>query len=57
MESRIDAKIPAHIQRRMTEEEYKAFFEHAERQDKTSLFDAWKKRGCPDVEMVNKTIW
>ena len=57
MESRIDARIPAYIQRRITEEEYKAFFECAERQDKTSLFDAWKKRGCPDVETVNKTIW
>ena len=57
MESRIDARIPAYIRQRMKEEEYECFLKYAENEDPISLFDAWTKRGCPNVETVNKTIW
>lgn len=46
-----DGKIPAHIQKQMMECVMKYSAEES-----LSIFDAWKKRGCPDVEAVNKTI-
>lgn len=52
-----DGRIPAHILKRMKEEEYECFLKYSEDQDPISIFDAWKKRGCPNVETVNKIIW
>ena len=45
-------KIPEHIQKQMMECVMKYSAEES-----LSMFDAWKKKGFPDVETVNKTIW
>lgn len=57
MENRKDERIPLYIQQRMKEEEYECVLKYVEDQDPISLFDAWKKRGYPNVETVNKMIW
>ena len=45
-------KIPEHIQKQMMECVMKYSME-----EKLSMFDAWKAKGCPSVEKVNKMIW
>ena len=50
-------KIPEHIQERVREQQYICVKRWCAEQDPISMFDAWKKRGCPNVETVNKTIW
>lgn len=57
MECSKNERIPAYIRQRMKEEEYECFLKYVENEDPISLFDAWKKRGCPNVETVNKTLW
>lgn len=57
MERSKSERIPIYVQQRMKEEEYECFLKYAEDDDPISLFDAWEKRGCPNVETVNKTLW
>ena len=57
MECSKNERIPLYIRQRMKEEEYECFLKYVENEDPISLFEAWKKRGCPNVETVNKTLW
>lgn len=45
-------KIPEHIQKQMMECVMRYSME-----EQLSMFDAWKAKGCPNVEKVNKMIW
>lgn len=52
-----EGRIPKNIQERIREQEYICVKKWVSEQDPISMFEGWKKLGCPDVETVNKMIW
>lgn len=54
MESKKGEKVPEHIQKRVREQEFECAMKYMANQDPVSMFDAWKRKGCPSVEAVKR---